>query len=69
MHCDICKASAVTWQHADGALCDVCKRAIEHGDYANHPALPTGLRYEPNGSFELLPWPDGHGQRLAWVPR
>ena len=68
MHCDICKTDAVQWVHAIGALCDVCKRAIEgkRGGYARH-TLPADLREKPNGSYQLVPWPDGHGMRLTWV--
>lgn len=70
MNCDICKTSAVEWQHATGALCDVCKRAIEHGDggYARH-TLPPDLRHAPSGAYELVPFPDGIGMRLVWTER
>jgi hypothetical protein len=69
MTCDVCRTSAVVWQHAEGALCDVCKRSIERGEggYARYP-LPTDLRHEPNGSFQLVPFPDGVGMTLRWVP-
>jgi hypothetical protein len=67
MTCDICRTEAIAFVHPHGALCDVCKRAIESGRYPRVPALPPNLEPATSGRYALVGFPDGAGSRLIWT--